>query len=196
MIIKRYIHDHQYFPCFAQRLRGYKFAEEKTNMSEKIKKNLSHAFAIESRAAVRNKAFALKAQRDGYSHLAHLFRAMANAKSVHSRRFLYLMRGKIGTTEENLEAAFQNEIKAREEEYPEMVQVAKKANKAVKKAFIQAMKTDGEFEELYKNAMKDMLAENNAEYYVCQICGHISEGFVPENCPICRAVSGRFKRVP
>jgi rubrerythrin len=186
------IADIALFSHAASRLQN---AQEDTHMSDKIEKNLAQSFAAESKAAVRTAAFTLKAERDGYPRLARLFRAVADAKSIHSRRFLYLMRGKIGTTEENLEAAYQNDIKAIEVEYPEMVQVAKEGSKAVKKAFTQSMKTDGEHAALYENAMKDMLAEREVAYYVCQICGHISEDFVPENCPVCGAVSGRFKKV-
>jgi rubrerythrin len=164
-------------------------------MSERIAKNLARAFAAESKANVRLAAFALKARHESHPRLAHLFRVVANAKSVHSRRFLYLMRGKIGTPQENLEAAYQNETRAIEENFPDMVKEAKAGSKAVKKAFTQSMKTNEEYSELYKRAMNDLLPEDEIEYYVCQICGHISEGFVPENCPICQAVSGRFKRV-
>ena len=163
-------------------------------MSDKIERNLASAFAEQSKAAVRNAAFALKAEQEGYPQLAKLFRAVADADSVHARRFLLLMRGKIGTTEENLKAALRSEADAHREHYPAMVKDAREASKAVKKAFSQSMKTDGEHAELYSKAMTDMLAEKKAEYYVCQICGHI-EHFVPENCPICGAVSGRFKRV-
>ncbi|MDP6180172.1 MAG: ferritin family protein, partial [Desulfatiglandales bacterium] len=55
-------------------------------MSEKIEKNLVYAFAAESKAAVRNEAFAVKAEREGHPGLARLFRAMTDAKSVHSHR--------------------------------------------------------------------------------------------------------------
>jgi rubrerythrin len=164
-------------------------------MSDKIEKNLAFAFAEESKATARNAAFALKAEQEGYTELARLFRAVTDADSVHARRFLLLMRGKIGTTEENLKAAFQNEAKANKEHYPGRVEDARKSSKAVKKAFMQSMETDGEHAELYKNAMHDMLAKTKTEYYVCQICGHISEDFVPENCPVCHAVPGRFKKV-
>ena len=104
-------------------------------------------------------------------------------------------RGKIGTTEENLKTALQNEEKANEEYYPEMVKDARESSKAVKKAFAQSMETDGQHADLFERAMGDMLANNETDYYVCHICGHISLGFVPENCPVCHAVSGRFKRV-
>jgi rubrerythrin len=163
-------------------------------MSEKIEKNLASAFAEQSKAVARSAAFALKADQEGYPQLARLFRAVADADSIHARRFLLLMRGKIGTTGENLKAAFERETKASKEHYPGMVKDAREASKAVRKAFTQSMKTDGEHADLYRKAMIDMLTKEKAEYHVCQICGHI-EGFVPENCPICGAVSGRFKRV-
>jgi len=166
-------------------------------VSEKIEKHLAQAFAAESKASARNEAFALKAERDGYTNLARLFRAVADAESVHAHRFLLLMRGKIGTTEENLEDAYQFESKATKDHYPGMVENAKseEAPSAVKKAFTQSMRTDGEHADLYKNAMNDMLGDREVEYYVCQICGHIHLGEVPENCPICKAVRGRFKRI-
>lgn len=164
-------------------------------MSEKVKTNLAHAFAEESKAAARNAAFALKAEREGYSELARLFRAVADAESVHARRFLLLMRGKIGTTEENLRAAFQKKVTATEQAYPGMVEDSKESGYAVQKAFFQSLDTDEEHKELFELAMKDILAGSRTEYFVCQICGHINEDFVPENCPICFAVPGRFKKV-
>ncbi|MBW1799882.1 MAG: rubrerythrin family protein [Deltaproteobacteria bacterium] len=166
-------------------------------MSEKIEKHLARTFAAESKASARNEAFALMAERDGYANLARLFRAVSNAESVHARRFLLLMRGKIGTTRDNLEDAYQFEIKATRDLYPGMVENARSedAPSAVKKAFAQSMRTDGEHADLYRDAMNDMLDEREIDYYVCQICGHIHPGEVPENCPICKAVRGRFKRI-
>ena len=76
------------------------------------------AFAAESKASVRNATFARKAELEGYQQVARLFRAVSEAESVHARRYMMLIRGKIGSTEENLETAFQNEIKANVEEYP------------------------------------------------------------------------------
>jgi rubrerythrin len=169
--------------------------EEDGYMSDRVASNLANAFASESKAAARNAAFALKAEQEGYAQLARLFRAVADADSIHARRFLLLMRGKIGTTEENLRAALHNEASANKEYYPEMVKDAQESSKAVKKAFAQSMETDGQHADLFEKALENMLGEGGPDYYVCQICGHISEGFVPENCPVCHAVPGRFKRV-
>jgi rubrerythrin len=71
-------------------------------MGSKTRKNLEKLFAKESAAAARAEIFALKAEKEGLSHFCALFRAVNESKSVHARRFLRLIRGTIGSTEENL----------------------------------------------------------------------------------------------
>ena len=163
-------------------------------MSDKTEKNLAYAFAAESKASVRNATFARKAEMESYSQIARLFRAVADAESVHARRYLLLMRGKIGSTEENLETAFQNEIKANVEEYPKLIKDASdEGNRRVLKAFSQARDVESLHAELYKKALNDTVSDR--DYYVCQICGYISEDEAPEKCPICGAVKNKFKSV-
>lgn len=165
-------------------------------MSEKTEKNLALAFAAESKASVRNEVFAKKADRDGYPQIARLFRAVSDAESVHAHRYLLLLRGKIGSTEENLEAAFQNEIKANVDEYPKLIKDASGEGKEnVVKAFSQSRDVESRHAELYKKAMNDMLSERETTYFVCQVCGYVSEDEAPEKCPICGAVTGKFKKV-
>jgi rubrerythrin len=163
--------------------------------AQRNRDNLARAHAAESRASARYRAFALKADLEGRSQVARLFRAVADAKAVHSRRFLLLMRGKVAGTEENLQSALEEERSMGEKQYPGMVQDAKGEVKAVRKAFTQSMKTDTEYAGLYEEALINMIADKDKVYYVCQICGHIHEGSVPENCPVCKAVPGRFRRV-
>ena len=165
-------------------------------MGEKTENNLAYAFAAESKAAVRNDAFAKKADMEEYTQIARLFRAVSDAESVHARRYLLLMRGKVGTTEENLEAAFKNEIRANVDEYPKLIQDAsEEEDKGALKAFSQARDVESRHAELYKKAMNDMLEDRHTEYYVCQVCGYINEEKAPEKCPICGAVPGKFKQV-
>jgi rubrerythrin len=165
-------------------------------MPEKTEKNLAYAFAAESKASVRNETFARKADADGYSQIGRLFRAVSEAESVHARRYLLLMRGKIGSTEENLETAFRNEIKANVEEYPKLIKDASDEGKeGVMKAFSQSRDVEDRHAELYKKAMNDMLSDRETEYYVCQVCGYVSEDAPPDKCPVCGAVKGKFKRV-
>jgi rubrerythrin len=104
------------------------------------------------------------------------------------------MRGKIGTTVENLQSALKSELEASENKYPAMVEDAKGASPAIKKAFSQSMKSDSEHAGLLKTAMAP-LQNNQTEYYVCQICGHISVGTLPKSCPICHAVQNKFKKI-
>ncbi len=165
-------------------------------MAEKTEKNLAYAFAAESKAAVRNEAFAKKADMEDFAQIARLFRAVSDAESVHARRYLRLMRGKIASTEENLERAFQNEIKANVEEYPKLMQDASdEGEEHAMNAFAQSRDVESRHADLYKKAMNDMLADRETEYYVCQVCGYISEDEAPENCPICGAVKTRFKKM-
>ena len=165
-------------------------------MSDKIEKNLAYAFAAESKASVRNATFAKKAEMEGYDQIARLFLAVSDAESVHAHRYLLLMRGKIGSTEENLETAFQNEIKANVEEYPKLIKDASEAgNSSVLKAFSQARDVESRHAELYKKALNDMVSDRETDYYVCQVCGYISEDEAPKRCPICGAVKHKFKGI-
>jgi rubrerythrin len=163
---------------------------------EKSEKNLAYAFAAESKASARNQAFALKADSEGYRQIARLFRAVSEAEAVHAQRYLRLMRGKVGSTEENLETAFHNEIRANVEEYPALIKDAMEEGfDAAEKAFSQSKDVESKHAELYKKAMGHMLEEREADYYVCQVCGYVSEGEAPENCPVCGAVKGKFKKI-
>ncbi len=165
-------------------------------MSEKTEKNLAYAFAAESKASARNATFALKAEMEGYPQIARLFRAISDAESVHARRYLRLMRGKIGTTEENLETAFQKEIQANVEEYPKLIKdAAEEDNRAALNAFSQSRDVESRHAHLYKKAINDMVADRETDYFVCQVCGYVSEDEAPDKCPICGAIKEKFKRV-
>jgi rubrerythrin len=43
--------------------------------------------------------------------------------------------------------------------------------------------------------MSNMLVDREANYFVCQVCGYVSEDEAPDNCPVCGAVKGKFKQV-
>jgi rubrerythrin len=165
-------------------------------MSEKTEKNLAYAFAAESKAAVRNEAFSMKADKEGYQQIARLFRAVSDAENVHAKRYLLLMRGRVGSTEENLETAFNNEIKANVDEYPKLIKDATDEGvDGALKAFSHSRDVEARHAALYKKAMNDMLAERETDYYVCQVCGYINEETAPDNCPVCGAVKTRFKKI-
>ena len=165
-------------------------------MSEKTERNLSRALAAESRAAARDTAFAQKADHDANPSLARLFRTLAESESVHARRVLLLLRGKIGGSRENLESALARNQRAAEEEYPAMIREAEEEGmKTAWLAFSQSRQVEPLQAALLEKALAENLTAPDEDYYVCQVCGYISESRAPENCPVCGAIPGKFKRV-
>jgi rubrerythrin len=162
-------------------------------MGDKVSENIIKAFSEESKAAARFKAFAFQARKDDRDDLARLFGAVAQAKAVQARRFLGHLKGKIGSSDENLKEALEKEEKNLVEFYPAMAEEAVNAPWAVQKAFKQTMKVSSRHLDLFRKASEGGLG--GSRLYVCRICGYISEGSIPENCPVCHAVRGRFTEV-
>ena len=86
--------------------------------------NLAVAFAGESQANRKYLAFAQAAEKEGFPQIARLFRAAADAETIHALAHLRNMGG-VGTTLENLEAAVAGETYEYTEMYPPMVEQAK-----------------------------------------------------------------------
>ena len=89
----------------------------------KTEKNLQEAFAGESQANRKYLAFAKKADAEGYKQIAKLFRATADAETVHAFNHLKEFAG-VKTTKENLEAAIGGETYEAESMYPPMIRDA------------------------------------------------------------------------
>ena len=70
--------------------------------------NLQAAFAGESQANRKYLAFAKKAEADGFPQIAKLFRAVAEAETVHAHAHLRVLKG-VKSTAENLQAAADGE---------------------------------------------------------------------------------------
>lgn len=165
-------------------------------LPSELEASLRRAFAGESKAHVRNLAFAKKAEVEGYSQIAHLFKAVADAERVHAAAYLKYLEGVIGSTEENLERAFENELKAQGEIYPELITQANQLGREdVAQLFSQARDVEDLHGKLYKEAMTSMLDDGKTEYFVCQVCGYISTAEAPDTCPICQAGSKSFKKI-
>ena len=87
------------------------------------KDNLQTAFAGESQANRKYLFFADKAEQEGYKQIAKLFRAAADAETVHARNHLKVMQG-IKSTRENLLAAKSGENYEFTEMYPGFIKQA------------------------------------------------------------------------
>lgn len=165
-------------------------------LPDALEKNLKEAFAGESKAHMRNLAFAKKAQEDGFPQVARLFRAVAEAERIHAWEYLKYLEGVVGETEDNLKAAFESEIKAKNEIYPPFIKEAFALKREdVAWSFSRSRDVEERHAKLYKDALAAMITEQEIEYYVCQVCGYVFEGELPEQCPVCRAKKDNFKQI-
>jgi rubrerythrin len=165
-------------------------------MKERTAENVHTAFVGEAKANQRLLMFAKKAEQEGLPQIAHLFRAVAAAEGVHSRRHFGMLES-VADTQTNLERAFQSEMAVNGVHYPEMILGAEEdGEEAAALVFSQARDVEGEHAKLYKRALNHLIAQRSTEYYLCPVCGHISEGKAPDACPICGAPGSAFERVP
>jgi len=158
--------------------------------------NLKEAFAGESQANRKYLAFADKAQQEGYKQVAKLFRAAADAETVHAKNHLRVMGG-VGKTIDNLKGAISGETDEFKEMYPKFIEQAKKekVSDAVILSFDVANQVEKIHAGLYKNALDNLGKNRETDYYVCQICGNTVEGEAPDRCHICNAPKEMFKKV-
>ena len=159
-------------------------------------KNLQEAFAGESQANRKYLAFAKKADQEGYPLVANLFRAAAEAETVHAHAHLRVLKG-INSTAENLKEAIAGETHEFKSMYPDMIETAKsEGNKAAERTFTFANDVEKIHADLYQKALDSLDNPEDIEcYYVCSVCGYTCENEPPETCPVCKANIKAFSRV-
>jgi rubrerythrin len=159
--------------------------------------NLKEAFAGESQANQKYRAFAKKAEKDGFPNIAKLFLTAAEAERIHAEGHLTALEG-IGSTIDNLKAAIGGETYEFTEMYPPMLELAESENHKAKRMFGYAVKAEEVHAQLYKLALE--AAEQGkdldvSEIYLCPVCGHIEFGKPEKNCPICGTVAAKYVKV-
>jgi rubrerythrin len=157
---------------------------------------LKEAFAGESQANRRYLAFAAKADQDGFPQAARLFRAAAEAETIHAHNHLRALKG-IRSTRENLQEAIAGETHEFKKMYPEMIEAAKaEGEKAAERTFSYANEVEKIHAELYQKILNNLGgAQENYSYYVCPVCGFTAEKEAPGICPVCGAKGELFKKV-
>ena len=164
----------------------------------KTDENLKAAFAGESQANRMYLAFAKKAEEEGFPQIAMLFKAAAQAETVHALNHLKVM-GQVKTTIDNLGTAVSGETYEFKKMYPEFMEDAKKeGNRKALLSFDYANKVEQIHANLYQkalDALKNMKQPAKADYYVCPICGNTFEGSAPDSCPICATAKEKFVKI-
>lgn len=166
--------------------------KEAKKMSEnKTFDNLMEAFAGESQANRKYTAYAKKAEKEGKMNAVKLFRAAADAETLHALKH-FEVAGKIGSTQDNLKDGFAGETHEYKEMYPDFVKEAvATGNKAALMSFTFAMKAEEVHAGLYQDALENLDQTEEVFYYLCPICGNI-EKFRPEKCSICGVSGDKF----
>lgn len=159
--------------------------------------NLKEAFAGESQANQKYRAFAEKAEKEGLPNIARLFRTTAEAEKIHAAGHLRALDG-IGSTADNLQAAIDGETFEFEKMYPPMLETAIEEGHKAKTMFKYAVEAEAVHAKLYALALE---AAKNGEdltevdFHLCPVCGYIEFGTPPENCPVCGLKGERFVKV-
>lgn len=165
-------------------------------MPETSKANLKEAFAGESQAYTKYTLFADKAEQEGYSQVARLFRAIAYAERVHAANHLRELGG-IGDTAANLKAAFEGESYENTEMYPAFDAVARaEGDKGAMRTIRYALEAEKIHEAMYIAARESVLAGSDMaaeSVWVCPVCGHTVIGQPPDKCPVCGAPQAKYR---
>jgi rubrerythrin len=157
---------------------------------------LKEAFAGESQANRKYLAFAAKADAEGFPQAARLFRAAAEAETVHAHAHLRAMKG-IRSTRENLQEAVAGETHEFKSMYPGMIESAKaEGHKEAERSFHFANEVEKIHAGLYQQMLDSLdIAKDSYSYYVCPVCGYTVEKEAPDTCPVCGAKGKMFKKV-
>ena len=155
--------------------------------------DLKEAFAGESQANQKYRAFAKKAEQDGFASIAKLFRLTAEAERIHAEGHLKALDG-VGSTVDNLQAAIGGETFEFSSMYPPMLAQAQAEGHKAARMFGYAVAAEEVHAKLYQQALdavkqgKDLVAE----FYLCPVCGYIEMGKPEAPCPICGTKAEKF----
>ncbi|MFX1454059.1 MAG: rubrerythrin family protein [Promethearchaeota archaeon] len=164
----------------------------------KSEENLKAAFAGESQANRKYLAFAEKANKEGFPQIAKIFRAAAEAETVHAHNHLRELGG-IKSTEENVQAAIEGEHYEFTKMYPEFLEDAKdEGNKGAERSFNYANEVEQVHHKLYTKALEAVKSGKDMEkqdVFICPVCGYTVEGDPPDKCPVCGALKKVFREI-
>ncbi|MDR2891471.1 MAG: rubrerythrin family protein [Deltaproteobacteria bacterium] len=158
----------------------------------KTDKNLMDAFAGESQANRKYLAYAKQAEKEGLHQAAKLFRAVAEAETIHAHAHL-ARADKIHDTLTNLKEAKSGEEYEFTRMYPGMIADAMaEGRESEERYFGWVNKVEEVHSKLYKKAIDAGGKPAATDYYICSVCGYTHEGPHNDKCPVCGAAAKAF----
>lgn len=153
---------------------------------------LQEAFVRASLARARLEMFARQARSQGRDGQAEFYDALAASLKVHTRRFLMLMRGKLGDGEANQKETAGEMLPGLLRKYAELVAAADQSGKGVAGT---ALDQSAQVAQRQGELAQALAGEGAGPYLVCSICGWMATHEAPERCPVCGAVREKFRPV-
>jgi len=161
-------------------------------MDEKLKDAFHKIYEGEAKASLRLKIFAKKADQEDLPQIAKLFRVIAFSEEIHGERALRMLR-EIKDTDSNLKESFQSETRVAGVAYDNFIELAEELGDIPSSTvFSNSRDVEDGHAKLYKHAMNNLIGERETTYYVCRVCGYVSDGVLPETCPVCSAPKDQF----
>jgi rubrerythrin len=161
-------------------------------MDERLKEAFHKSYEAEAKAALRLKIFAKKAEQEALPQIVKLFRVIAFSEEIHGERS-FLMLKEIKDTDTNLKDSFFSETRVAGVTYDQFVELAEEiGDTTASTIFSNSRDVEEGHAKLYKNAINHLIGERETTYYVCQVCGYVSDGVCPDLCPICSAPRDQF----
>ena len=161
-------------------------------MDDRLKEAFHTIYEGEAKAALRLKIFAKKADQEDLSQMAKLFRVISFSEEIHGERALRMLR-EIKDTDTNLKESFQSETGIAGVAYENFIELAERiGDTAASDLFSNSRDVEEGHAKLYKGAINHLIGERETTYYVCQVCGYVSDGIWPKVCPVCSAPKDQF----
>ena len=161
-------------------------------MDERLKEAFHKIYEGEAKATLRLKIFAKKAEQEDLFQIAALFRVIAFSEEIHGERALRMLK-EIKDTDANLKESFLSETTVAGVAYDRFVELAEEIGDiTASNIFSNSKDVEDGHAKLYKRAMNHVIGEKETTYYVCQVCGYVSDGVWPKVCPVCSAPKDQF----
>jgi rubrerythrin len=177
-------------------------------------RHLETAFEEETKNTANCRAYAARADEEGFQGIASLFRAIARAEQIHAAnhaRVLRSMSGRAGVeiplpqvegSLENLRTALADQRFEVDYLYPTFLTAAVPLiDSTAIRTFHWALEADKSHVRLFWKLIPGVGADKSGwayaphEFFVCALCGYVAQDPESENCPSCNYLWERFETV-
>lgn len=161
----------------------------------KTNENLQSAYSAKAQSSIKYSSFAIAADKEGFIQAAKFFRALAEAEKICAVNLFSLI-AEATDTEQNISNSIDSKTYEFTQMYPTFIAQAEKDGDSIESmSFKAAMAADRSHSNLLSEMLENYKKDREFSYFVCAVCGNITERYAPEKCPICNSAKERYKVV-